>query len=143
LIPRLLDYPALHGSSNHNPVAKLNKTQLRKFRNHLLQYLEHLGVKIEHLEDSVLRSESDSSPEDGDEFGDGGSSREFEVGILENEGEILIAVQDALGRMREGVYGLCMHCDQNIPFGRLEALPYARYCLQHQEQFERGELDLN
>ena len=71
-------------------MAKLNKTQLRKFRNHLLQYLEHLGVKIEHLEDSVLRSESDSSPEDGDEFGDGGSSREFEVGILENEGEITI-----------------------------------------------------
>ena len=85
MIPRLLDYPALHGSSNHNPVAKLNKTQLKKFRAHLLQYLEHLGVKIENLEDSVLRSESDASPEDGDDFGAGGGSREFQVGILENE----------------------------------------------------------
>lgn len=124
-------------------MAKLTKTQLRKFRQHLLHYLEHLGVKIEHLEDAVLRSDADAAPEDGDDFGDGGGSREFQVGILENEGEILQAVQDALGRMREGVYGLCLHCEKSIPVGRLEALPYARYCLAHQEQFERGELELN
>jgi DnaK suppressor protein len=124
-------------------VAKLTKTQLRKFRQHLLQYLEHLGVKIEHLEDAVLRSDADAAPEDGDDFGDGGGSRESQVGIIENEGEILLAVQDALGRMREGVYGLCQHCENPIPVGRLEALPYARYCMEHQEQFERGELELN
>lgn len=100
-------------------------------------------MKIEHLEDAVLRSDSDASPEDGDDFGDGGSSREFQVGIIENEGEILVAVQDALSRMREGSYGKCQHCEVAIPVGRLEALPYARYCLEHQEMYERGELELN
>ena len=124
-------------------MAKLTKPQLKKFRLHLLHYLQHLGVKIEHLEDSVLRSEGDGSPEDGDDFGDGGGSREFQVGLIVNEGEILVAVQDALGRIQEGKYGFCQHCDNSIPLGRLEALPYARYCLEDQEKYEKGELELN
>ena len=35
---------------------------------------------------------------------------------------------EALRRMSEGTYGVCDHCHNEIPLGRLRALPHARYC---------------
>jgi DnaK suppressor protein len=35
---------------------------------------------------------------------------------------------EALRRMSEGTYGVCDHCHNDIPLGRLRALPHARYC---------------
>ena len=41
----------------------------------------------------------------------------------------------ALRRMADGTYGVCEHCHNDIPLGRLRALPHARYCApcQHRQ----------
>jgi DnaK suppressor protein len=41
----------------------------------------------------------------------------------------------ALRRMAEGTYGVCEDCRNDIPLGRLRALPHARYCApcQHRQ----------
>src|SRR5713101_757182 len=41
-------------------------------------------------------------------------------------------------RMEEGKYGKCIHCGQPIQEKRLEAVPWARYCLRCADLNERG-----
>lgn len=38
-------------------------------------------------------------------------------------------VNDALERMEQGTYGTCVTCGEDIPFERLEAIPYTAYCI--------------
>lgn len=47
-------------------------------------------------------------------------------------------VQDALKRIEKGTYGKCVECAEDIPVARLEAVPWAPYCLQDQEAHEQG-----
>jgi DnaK suppressor protein len=43
----------------------------------------------------------------------------------------------ALAKLDDGTYGLCEMCGVPIERARLEALPYARYCLDCQSREER------
>src|SRR5579872_4018984 len=43
----------------------------------------------------------------------------------------------ALKRIQEGTYGECANCGGEIEPKRLEALPWARYCIKCQEEIER------
>ena len=44
----------------------------------------------------------------------------------------------ALERMRQGAFGECVECGGNIEVKRLEAIPWARYCVKCQEAREKG-----
>jgi RNA polymerase-binding protein DksA len=46
-------------------------------------------------------------------------------------------IDSALGRIREGKYGLCMKCTKQIPEARLEAIPYAVLCVDCKSADER------
>jgi len=50
-------------------------------------------------------------------------------------------VRLALGRLREGTFGDCMHCGQEIGEKRLEALPWTPYCIACQEKVETGQIE--
>lgn len=47
--------------------------------------------------------------------------------------ERLRLVNEALDRLQTGDYGVCLNCDQPIPHKRLQAIPWARYCVSCQE----------
>lgn len=63
--------------------------------------------------------------------------REKDLSILEQVEAELADVEHALRRLDEGTYGTCEVCGQAIPDERLEAMPAARLCLEHQAQAER------
>jgi DnaK suppressor protein len=42
-------------------------------------------------------------------------------------------VSDALVRIEHGTYGVCAECEEPISAKRLDALPWARYCVTCQE----------
>jgi len=46
---------------------------------------------------------------------------------------LLRAMTAALERIRNGTFGECLHCDQEIGVKRLEAVPWTRYCITCQE----------
>jgi len=52
--------------------------------------------------------------------------------------QTLIQVQDALKRIEDGSYGKCTACGRQIEAARLEAVPWAAYCLQDQEKQDRA-----
>jgi DnaK suppressor protein len=57
--------------------------------------------------------------------------------LAEVESQELVRTENALLRMREGRYGICENCGTNIPMARLQALPYATYCIKCQREAER------
>lgn len=62
--------------------------------------------------------------------------REFGLGLASNERELLYAIDEALHRISDGTYGICVECKKPIPATRLKALPHARTCLKCQEKIE-------
>ena len=46
-------------------------------------------------------------------------------------------VEDALARIEDGTYGTCIDCGEDIPEARLNAVPWAAYCIRDQEKRER------
>jgi DnaK suppressor protein len=57
--------------------------------------------------------------------------------LAEVESRELARIEYALERMRSGQYGVCEGCGANIPMARLNALPYATYCIKCQREAER------
>ena len=51
---------------------------------------------------------------------------------------LLRDIEEALERLRDGTYGICMDCGLPISRRRLEALPWARYCVSCQERRHSG-----
>jgi DnaK suppressor protein len=49
-------------------------------------------------------------------------------------------VEEALLRIKEGTYGLCLGCDGQIGVKRLEARPTAELCIECKEAAEKSEL---
>ena len=45
-------------------------------------------------------------------------------------------VEDALRRIKDGTYGKCILCGRQIEPARLEAIPWAAYCLEDQEKLD-------
>ena len=57
--------------------------------------------------------------------------------LAEVESRELARIEYALERMRNGHYGICEGCGSSIPMARLNALPYATYCIKCQREAER------
>ncbi|OAI56012.1 hypothetical protein AYO47_09310, partial [Planctomyces sp. SCGC AG-212-M04] len=50
--------------------------------------------------------------------------------LLENQEYLAGEAKAALERIDQGTFGECEECGESIPAARLEAIPYARYCVQ-------------
>ena len=67
--------------------------------------------------------------------------RELMFSLSDGERQLLLQVQDALKRFDNGTYGSCVHCADTIAMPRLQAVPWARYCIDCQELQEKGMLE--
>ena len=68
-------------------------------------------------------------------------TKEFLFHQSNNERQLLQMVESALSRIREGVFGECINCGNDINIKRLEAVPWTRYCINCQEKMEQGLLE--
>ena len=68
--------------------------------------------------------------------------RESSARTLEQDYRLLREVEAALGRLRGGTFGICRRCEEEIAPKRLQAIPWAAYCVSCQEKAEAGEMTL-
>ena len=62
------------------------------------------------------------------------TERELATRNLERESKLLRSVRQALSRIEEGTYGLCLNCEEEISAKRLKALPWTSLCIHCQQQ---------
>ncbi|MCS7046011.1 MAG: TraR/DksA C4-type zinc finger protein [Gemmataceae bacterium] len=60
------------------------------------------------------------------------------IGLVENESLLRREIEDALDRLRAGSFGFCEECGRAIPKGRLNVVPYTRYCVTCAEGAEKS-----
>jgi DnaK suppressor protein len=75
----------------------------------------------------------------GDIYDQASSERDRELGLLlgDREREKLHAIDEALLRIDEDEYGICEECEEEIPLGRLKAMPFARHCVRCKADLEK------
>jgi DnaK suppressor protein len=110
------------------------------------QYKKKLQTRREELMKSIARTEEAGRQADEDTTVDladkaaNSYTKEFLFGQTDVERSTLQLVEAALARMRDGSYGLCASCEEEIQQKRLDAVPWTRHCLTCQEKQEKGQL---
>ena len=125
--------------------SKLSASDRKVFRNMLLARRDEIMSDVEHLETKTLnRSHHDASgdlsavPTHMADIASDNYDQEVTFGLIQNECQELKAIDAALKRLDQRVFGLCELCDKTIPKTRLRALPYARLCIQCKKEQEDG-----
>lgn len=107
-------------------VAPATETYHRMLLEKRAAVLSGLGVKFDTLAKMGRVAEEDQAQISHDEF--------ISLQLNSLDYVQLRLVNEALDRVRSGDYGVCLSCEQPIPNKRLQAVPWARYCVQCQEQ---------
>jgi RNA polymerase-binding transcription factor DksA len=64
--------------------------------------------------------------------------QDFQLGLAEENRIVLQEIRAAVRRIDEGLYGKCVNCGGPIPKTRLNAAPWARFCIDCQSEFEQN-----
>jgi DnaK suppressor protein len=114
----------------------MNQTELNKYRATLEAKQTELSAGLRNRDDIAI----EKTPDALDEVQLAGE-RELAIRNLDRESSLLRNVRSALARMADGSYGVCLHCEEDIKPKRLEALPWAKYCIRCQEAADRHEFE--
>ena len=102
-------------------------------------YQDQLNI---HRDDALTNRKSGPSAGMATHMADLGSDNfqhDFELGLLSDEGTVIEMIDEALTRLDENEYGICIECGKEISAARLEVKPYARFCLECKSRKEAHE----
>ncbi len=116
----------------------MTKTDLEKFRNILDTKRSELSGSLRNRDEIVI----EKAPDALDEVQLAGE-RELAIRNLDRDSNMLRQIRRALGRIADGSYGVCLHCDEDISPKRIAAVPWAAYCIKCQEQVDRHEIEVD
>ncbi len=115
----------------------MDKKKLEYFRKKLEAKREELLNTIARIEQEGRSADEDTTVDLADKAANS-YTKEFLFGQTDHERNVLQLVEEALRRVRNGSYGLCQNCEEEIQQKRLEAVPWARHCISCQEKQEQG-----
>ena len=107
-------------------------------------YKKRLLTKQSELLRLATKSEQDGREADEDPTQDiadkaaNSYTKEFLFHQSDEHRRLLQLVNEALERMKEGTYGQCVACQEEVQQKRLEAVPWARHCIECQEKQDQG-----
>ncbi len=84
-----------------------------------------LGIKFDTLAKMGRVAEEDQAQLSHDEF--------ISLRLNSLDYVQLKLIEEALDRIEAGDYGICLSCEEPIPSKRLQALPWAKYCVNCQQ----------
>ncbi len=120
----------------------MDKKKLRYYEEKLLREKEKFIKQKKVFEDIVERADKESTGELSTvrtHIADLSSDtylREIASQLTTQERNILLEIDEALRRIKEGRYGICEKCGEEIDLERLEVIPYCRYCIDCQKRAE-------
>jgi len=129
-----------NGAMRHAPV-KLSGFSLRQ-KARLLDLRDHFLDQMQSVAQDSLRSRAENNEASavGQHQADAGSDayeKDFALSLLSAEQDALYEIEEALKRIEVGTYGVCEMSNKFIPHARLEAIPFARFTVECQQQLEK------
>lgn len=116
----------------------MTKTELNKYKQILETKLTELSQAVRDRDGIAI----EKSPDALDEV-QHAAERELAIRNLDRESQLLRNVRGALRRIDEGIFGVCLHCEEDINPKRLNAVPWTPFCIQCQELADRNRVENN
>ncbi len=117
----------------------MDKKRLEYYRKKLLAKREELLRNIARTEEEGRAADDDPTVDLADKAANS-YTKEFLFGQTNHDRFTLHLIEEALKRMRENQFGLCVNCQEEVQQKRLEAVPWAQHCISCQEKHEQGQL---
>lgn len=115
----------------------MTKAELEKYRTILEAKQAELTGALRNRDEIVI----EKAPDALDEVQLAGE-RELAIRNLDRDSNMLRQIRRALDRIADGSFGVCLHCEEDISPKRVNAVPWAAYCIKCQEQVDRHEIDV-
>jgi len=119
----------------------MDKKKLETFKKRLETRQQELRRTVHRTQADGRIADEDTAAADIADRAASSYNKEFLFSQSNNERQLLQMVDKALARIREGSFGECVHCGNEINSKRLEAVPWTRHCIECQEKLEQGLLE--
>ncbi|MFZ0035518.1 MAG: TraR/DksA C4-type zinc finger protein [Sedimentisphaerales bacterium] len=123
----------------------LTAADIERFKQMLLEKRGEILANVNEMEDETLKKsrldasgDLSSMPIHMADIGTDNYEQEFALGLVDSEMKLLKEIDDALQRIEQDAYGICEGTGKQIPKARLEAQPWARYCVEYARMLEQG-----
>jgi len=123
----------------------LTAADIEHFRQMLLEKRKEILKNVNEIEDEALKKsrqdatgDLSSMPIHMADLGTDNYEQEFALGLMDSERNLIKEIDDALERIEQGTYGICEGTGKQITKARLEAQPWARYCVEYARTLEQG-----
>jgi len=118
----------------------MEKKKLDYFRKRLESQQQDLRRMVTRTQQDGRNADEDTAQNIADKAASS-YNKEFLFHQSNADRQLLLMVETALARLREGSFGECISCGKEINPKRLEAVPWTRHCIECQEKLEKGILE--
>jgi DnaK suppressor protein len=118
----------------------MDKRRLKSYRDRLLERREALFRQVTEAEMSSRERDLEATQDPAD-MAANAYTKELLISMSANDRRLLASIDEALQRIETGGFGECVNCAEPVQEKRLEAVPWARFCLKCQDLQERGLLN--
>lgn len=122
---------------------KLTKTDLAYFQTLLLKKRQEIQLNVLNIGDGALKQSRQNAAGDLSmmpvhmaDIGSDTFEQEFALELMEGERQLLREIDEALQRIDAKTYGICEGTGSLISRARLEAKPWAKYCVEYAREME-------
>ncbi len=115
----------------------MSELNLDEVKNRLIVERDNL---LKKLKDNDLSIDDAETPDPVD-LAVRNYSKNVMLAVSENDSRQIVLINEALERIEDEEYGTCQNCEKEINPKRIDAIPWARYCLNCQELVEKGLLE--
>ena len=123
----------------------LSASDIEHFKKMLLEKRRDILSDVNEMEDEALKKsrmdaagDLSSMPIHMADIGTDNYEQEFALELMNGERKLLQEIDAALERIEQGTYGICEGKGTPIAKARLEAQPWARYCVEYARMLEQG-----
>jgi RNA polymerase-binding transcription factor DksA len=147
---RVLGAASLADILGFNPAEKKKVTSLeedsipkkwKKYYKLLLDLRQHVSAELDlHTSDTLQHTSTDEGDHKLEaDAGTDAFDRDFALSLVSSEQDALNEVEEAILRIKDGTYGVCEVTGEAIGKERLTAVPFARYSIEGQAEFEKNQ----
>src|SRR6266850_5960729 len=117
----------------------MDKKRLEYYKKKLLNRRDELVRTITRTEEEGRQADDDPTVDLADKAANS-YTKEFLFGMTNTDRVILNQIEAALKRIDSDDYGVCANCQEELQQKRLDAVPWAKHCINCQEKAEKGQL---
>ena len=140
---KIMKNKTANSKSGKKSTGKAGKKELSRFKEMLIEKRRSILGDMSELTNEISGNSNcdyGSRPESVEDVADYSSDHyELDVAsqLLASERNLLREIDDALERIENGTYGICEGTGRRIKAARLEAIPWARHCIEYAMDVEK------